>query len=280
MEFRFLKILLTYVKNRASGRRRIVLVKNILKPHAKEAVLFIEKYHQSTPDKTLLLIIGKCMIDYCGRARSLLDWGERIVLIKQDGTILVHRPNMREPVNWQSPGTKINFSRKDDQLIIKSHHNRPPEKMKIVFKHLQLVLTTSLNDKAPLVISGMETDVVNQILNNPEIIEEGLRISKREKQVKTGMIDLFGYDKHHTPVVIEVKRSVASISAVQQLRMYINDIKNNVKEAPVRGILCAPRIPTMVKKLLSDYNLEWKEVERTIVIPDDQQTTLKDFKGC
>ena len=150
--------------------------------------------------------------------------------------------------------------------------------MKIVFKHLQLVLADSLYDKAPLVISGMETDVVNQILSNPEIIEEGLRISKREKQVKTGMIDLFGYDKYHTPVVIEVKRSVASISAAQQLRMYINDIKNNVKEAPVRGILCAPRIPNMVKKLLSEYNLEWKEVERTIVIPDDQQTTLKDFK--
>jgi len=95
--------------------------------------------------------------------------------------------------------------------------------------------------------------------------------------VKSGMIDLFGYDKDHVPVIIEVKRSLASISAVQQLRMYVNDVKRDVKKANVRGILCAPRVPDMVKKLLSDYDLEWKEVERQVVLPDDWQRTLKDF---
>jgi len=45
----------------------------------------------------------------------------------------------------------------------------------------------------------------------------------------------------------------------------------------VRGILCAPRVPDMVKNLLSDYDLEWREVERKIVLPDDFQKTLKDF---
>jgi RecB family endonuclease NucS len=59
--------------------------------------------------------------------------------------------------------------------------------------------------------------------------------------------------------------------------MYVNDIKKDVKQANVRGILCAPRIPDMVKKLLSDYGLEWKEVERKVVMPDDYQKTLKEF---
>ena len=93
--------------------------------------------------------------------------------------------------------------------------------MKIVFRNLQSVMVTSLRDKASLVIAGMETDVVNEIITNPEIVEEGLRISKREKHVKSGMIDLYGFDKDHIPVVIEVKRSLANISAVQQLRMYV-----------------------------------------------------------
>ena len=92
------------------------------------------------------------------------------------------------------------------------------------------------------------------------------------------MIDLFCYDKKHTPVVIEVKRSLATISAVQQLRMYVNDVKKDIKEANVRGILCAPRVPDMVKNLLSDYALEWREVERKIVIPDDNQKTLEEFQ--
>jgi RecB family endonuclease NucS len=124
----------------------------------------------------------------------------------------------------------------------------------------------------------MEADVVNEILSNPDIIEEGLRISKREKHVKSGMIDLFGYDKEHVPVIIEVKRSLANISAAQQLRMYVGDIKKDIDVAKVRGILCAPRVPDMVKKLLSDYGLEWREVERKILLPDDYQKTLREFK--
>jgi len=252
-------------------------VKNILDPTPSEALEFIKTYHKSKPDKTMLVLIGDCMIDYRGRARSLLDWGERVVMIKQDGTVLVHQPVMREPVNWQPSGAKTEYSVKDDCLVLRAYHNRPPEKMKITFRSLNLLVATSLSDHANLVIAGMETDVVNQIISNPDMIEEGLRISKREKHVKSGMIDLFGYDKNHTPMVIEVKRSLASISAVQQLRMYVNDIKKDVEEANVRGILCAPRVPDMVKKLLSDYDLEWKEVERNIVLPDDQQKTLKEF---
>jgi RecB family endonuclease NucS len=60
--------------------------------------------------------------------------------------------------------------------------------------------------------------------------------------------------------------------------MYVNDVKKDIKEAKVRGILCAPRIPDMVKKLLTDYGLEWREVERKIIIPDDNQKTLEEFQ--
>lgn len=253
------------------------MIKHVLTPTASEALKFIEKYHRSTADKTILIIIGECLINYHGRARSLLDWGERIVMIKQDGTIIVHQPVMREPVNWQPAGTITRFDIKNHLLNMKSYHTHPPEKMNISFRDIKIIVVASLHDHAQLLISGMETDIVNEIVSNPGVIEEGLRISKREKHVKSGIIDLFGYDKNHVPVVIEVKRSQATISAVQQLRMYVNDMKRDIETANVRGILCAPKIPDMVKKLLSDYGLEWREVERRIVLPDDKQKTLKDF---
>ena len=253
------------------------MIHDTINPSSTDALKFIEKHHKSRADKTLLLLIGDCMIDYKGRARSFLDWGERIIMIKQDGAVLVHQPIMREPINWQPTGSKTEFKTKDDLLILRSHHTSPPEKMKITFRDLKLLTVTSLRDKAKLVISGMETDVVNEIINNPNMIEEGLRISRREKHVKSGMIDLFGYDQNHVPVIIEVKRSLANISAVHQLRMYVNDIKKDVDEANVRGILCAPKVPDMVKNLLSDYGLEWKEVERRVVLPDDFQKSLKEF---
>ena len=253
------------------------MAKNINNPNASDANEFISKHHVSKPDKTVLVIIGDCMIDYKGRARSFLDWGERIVMIKQDGALLVHQPTMREPINWQPSGSKTEFKTKDTHLILKSRNNKPPEKMKITFRNIQTINVSTLKDNAKIVISGMETDVVNQIVNNPNMVEEGLRICKREKHVKSGLIDLYGFDKDHTPVIIEVKRSLANISAVHQLRMYVNDVKKDVDEANVRGILCAPKVPDMVKHLLSDYGLEWKEVEREVILPDDNQKTLKEY---
>ena len=97
-----------------------------------------------------------------------------------------------------------------------------------------MLVVISFYDNANLAIADMEADVVNQIISELDMVEEGLRISKREKHVKSEMIYLFGYDKDHIPVIIEVKRSLTSISAVQQLRMYVNDIKKML-----RGRICA-----------------------------------------
>ncbi len=249
----------------------------VLHPSPSDALHFIKEHHVSRPEKTMLLLLGDCMVDYHGRAKSLLDWGERLIMIKQDGTVLVHQPIMREPVNWQPTGSISEFKTKDDCLVVKCRHLQPPEKMKVTFRQIKMVTVTSLIDRASLIIAGMETDVVNQIISDPSIIEEGLRIAKREKPVKTGSIDLFGYDANHTPVVIEVKRSLATISSVHQLRMYVKDIKKDRKEPTVRGILCAPRVPDMVRRLLEEHGLEWREIERKVILPDDRQRTLKEF---
>jgi endonuclease len=252
-------------------------MKTSLHPSPEDALAFIAEHHTTKSDKTMLLIIGDCLVDYHGRARSLLDWGERLILLKQDGSLLVHQPTQRDPVNWQPVGSTTEWTTQYGYLILKSRHTKPPEKMKIAFRHIKLIATTPLRDHATLVIAGMESDVVNDIVKDPNIIEPGLRIVKREKPVKTGSIDLYCLDKDHTPVIIEVKRSQATINAVHQLRMYVTDIKKDCKEPHVRGILAAPHIPDMVKKLLTEHHLEWREVQRKLVLPDDHQKTLTDY---
>lgn len=253
------------------------MIQNILNPDSIQSLNFINKYFKFKPEKKSIVIIGDCMVSYQGRAKSFLDWGQRIIIIKQDGSLLIHRPKMREPVNWQPSGSRIKFSIKKNNFILNSYNKNPNEKMKIFFRDIEIIISSDLKDEAKLIISGMEKDVVNQIFNNPSLIEDGLNISKKEKHVKSGLIDLYGFDQNHIPVVIEVKRSQANISSVHQLRMYVNDIKKDVKDANVRGILCAPKVPEMVKKLLSEYNLEWNEVERKVILYDDDQKTLKEF---
>lgn len=246
-------------------------------PDAQDANSFISEYHSGKAEKTMLLVLADCKVDYHGRARSILDWGERLIIIKADGNVIVHRPSLREPVNWQPTGSITTYHMQETSLLIKSRHTNPPEKMTITCREIKFLLTSQLKDQGQMHLTGMEADIVNEIMQNPECIEEGLRIQKREKQVRSGLIDLYCFDNAHIPTIIEVKRSTANISNVQQLRMYVDDVQGENKEATVRGILCAPHIPDMIKHLLEDYNLEYKEVERAYVLHDDSQKTLKEY---
>ncbi|MGP8127479.1 MAG: endonuclease NucS, partial [Candidatus Bathyarchaeia archaeon] len=67
--------------------------------------------------RSLAIIVGNCRVDYEGRASSTLEWGERIAMIKQDGSVLVHRPTGYEPVNWQPPKCMVSVRFDNDILV-------------------------------------------------------------------------------------------------------------------------------------------------------------------
>ena len=253
------------------------MMEHLQNPRLDEALGFAIQNHLEKAEKTMLIIIGDCQIKYNGRAKSFLDWGDRLVILKEDGTVIVHQPKNREPVNWQPYGTKTRFHLKDELFTVRSMHYKKKEKMNIFFRKIKMILAPKMHDKKVLQIVGMEKDIVEKIVENPEVIEPGLRIKQREKQTSCGMIDIYGYDENHIPVVIEVKRSQASISAVQQLRMYIKDLKKGRKNVHIRGILCAPRIPEIVRKLLDDYSLEYKEFGWQHEIQDNRQKRIDDY---
>ena len=49
--------------------------------------------------KMVVLVAGRCRVQYVGRAKSNLEPGERILIIKADGSLLVHRSVGYEAVN-------------------------------------------------------------------------------------------------------------------------------------------------------------------------------------
>ncbi|MEM2080630.1 MAG: endonuclease NucS, partial [Nitrososphaerota archaeon] len=55
-----------------------------------------------------LIIVGRMYAHYLGRSTSWLTEGDRLLIIKSDKSILLHRPTGYEPVNWQPPGVVIN----------------------------------------------------------------------------------------------------------------------------------------------------------------------------
>lgn len=231
----------------------------------------------SSSSRAMLVIIGNCKVDYSGRAQSTLDYGERLVIVKRDGTVIVHQDRNREPANWMPPGTRIKYEIEDRKFILRAVRRDPIEHMKISFKEIILISSQVLQDTKRIKIAGMENQLVEEIARNPSIIELGLRIVERERSTSSGEIDLYGVDRNGIPVIIEVKRSPPSINAVHQLHAYILDLKKHNKAAKVRGILAAPKIPEMIKTLLREKELEYREFNWQFELHPEGQRTLDEF---
>ena len=228
----------------------------LVEPTLDEAKELIEK---AFVQRRTLIIAGNCSVDYVGRANSKLGLGERFLVIKTDGSLLVHRPTCYEPVNWQSPGSVFHTQIVDDVLEVQAVRQKPKENVKVLFSKIFTVTAIMLFDAGDFVLNASEEDMHKAILFKPDLIEDGFKPVSWEKHVEPGFVDVYGMDKLGRLVVIEVKRKVATREAVLQLARYIEAIKHKA-DRPIRGILAAPILGKGVQELLVDNGLEFKEL--------------------
>jgi len=270
-------------------------------PDMKSTVaLFKEAVKRKT-----IVIAGNCWINYKGRASSKLKPGERIIIIKKDGALLVHRPIGYEPVNWMPGGEVIyhietktyDASQPENQqpsehifhsshsksgksiLSIRAVRQKPRETLQILFDSIYFFAALSLVDEGEFSLYASEEDMQEAIKIQPSLVEEGLRPITYEKKVEPGFIDVFGVDKNGRIVVIEIKRRKAGKEAVLQLSRYVDSLKGTVNR-DIRGILVAPKIAKGVQKLLMALGLEFKQLDPkkcAEVLDKRKSRSLEDF---
>lgn len=235
-------------------RKAVVSLEN---PDVKDAA---ELAREALSEHKTLVIIGNCWVDYHGRASSKLKAGERIVMIKEDGSVLVHRPTGYEPVNWQPPGCIFQTHLVDKVLQIRAVRRKPHESVGLFFDRIYLVSVLSLTDSGEFSLYASEEDMQKAILLEPSLIEPDFKPISYEKKVEPGFIDVYGSDKDGKFVVVEIKRKTASREAALQLAKYVESIRDMVNR-PVRGILVAPHMGKGVQKLLATLGLDFKSLD-------------------
>ncbi|MCL2643121.1 MAG: endonuclease NucS [Candidatus Bathyarchaeota archaeon] len=228
----------------------------LTEPTFEEAKSLIEK---AFVQRRTLIVVGNCKVDYVGRASSKLELGERFLIIKSDGSLLVHRPTGYEPVNWQPSGSVFHAQIKEDQLEVHAVRQKPKENVKVQFTKIYTATSIMLLDAGDFILNASEQDMHRAILLRPELIEEGFKPISWEKKVEPGFVDVYGMDKTGKLVVIEVKRKIATKEAVLQLAKYIEAIKLKT-DRQIRGILVAPGLGKEVQALLVSMDLEFKEL--------------------
>lgn len=231
---------------------------NVLtQPTLAEAVTLIEKAF--TQRKTLI-VVGNCQVHYAGRANSTLEAGDRVLIIKADGSLLVHRPVGYEPVNWQPPGSVFHVRLGKDTVEIHAVRHKPRESVTVTFSNVYMASALSLEDSGEFMLYASESDMHRAILVEPSLLEEGFKPISYEKKVEPGFVDVYGVDKAGRLVVVEVKRKTAGKEAALQLARYIDAIKAKA-DREIRGVLAAPSLGKDVQRLLETLGLEFKALD-------------------
>ena len=248
----------------------------LTQPTLAEATTLIEK---AFSQRRTLIVAGACHVHYVGRASSTLELGERLLIIKSDGSLLVHRPVGYEPVNWQPAGSVFHVQVKDDELEIHGIRQKPHESVRVKFEKIYLVSALDLSDSGDFLLHASEDDMHRAILLKPELLEEGFKPISWEKKVEPGFVDIYGEDKNGKLVIVEVKRKAASKENAMQLAKYIEPIKAKVNRE-VRAVLVAPSLAKDVQRMLVMLGLEYKALDPKTcaeVLKKTENTKLETF---
>lgn len=150
--------------------------------------------------------------------------------------------------------------------MVKSVRSRPFETVRVVFHQVDFLAAFDVGT-TELALVGTESDVVEALVRNPSIIEEGLEVVGVEVPTDVGHIDILARDRSGRYVIIEVKRDVATHDAVFQLARYVELYRRKGYEA--RGVLVAGDISSSALEYLKRYGLIFIKVnprELTVLI--------------
>ena len=248
-----------------------------INPALSDAAQILEQAFRA---RRFVLLVGNCRVDYEGRASSTLEWGERIAMIKQDGSVLVHRPTGYEPVNWQPPKCMVSVKAEDGSLVVIATRQQPKESVSMEFKEISLVATGDLVDQGEFALHVTEEQMKQAVLILPSLVETGLKPLQEEKNLgDAGFTDIVAEDKNGNFVIVELKRVPASKDAVMQLQRYLDTLGKRINR-PIRGLVVAPEIRRNAQPLLASLKLEFVRLapEKCFkVLKSQKDTKLSQF---
>jgi RecB family endonuclease NucS len=234
--------------------------------------------------KKMIVLAGYCSALFDGRIKSSLEESNRILIIKKDETILLHDSLGVKPVQWQKPGAgRINFVVTDSNLLkMETYRPKTDESFFITFSKIYHSGVFDAEGTDTALIIGHEKDLINYLVQHPELIENELRIIECEKSTEVGSIDIFAIDPDNNFIVIEVKKQAATPVDVHQLKRYVDHFLE--KGQKVRGILVANNFPKNIVNYLNRYDLKactihWQDIFPTVKRPSSvtRSQRLEDF---
>ena len=222
------------------------------------------------------VLIATCTVDYSGRLSAHLDPAKRVIMLKGDGSVLIHSDGgSYKPLNWMNaPCTvtteipeegeeadgvtevwTVQAEKTDDRLVIRIHE-------------IVSDVVEDLGVDPGLVKDGVETHLQALLAEQvPQILGDGWALVRREYPTPVGPVDLMVRDPQGASVAIEVKRR-GGIDGVEQLTRYLSLLSRDPLLPELSGIFAAQEISKQARTLAEDRGI------RCLVLDYDEMRGL------
>ncbi len=220
------------------------------------------------------LIVARCEVRYSGRLSAVLPEAVRLIMVKADGSVLVHADaGGYKPLNWMTPPTVIEEG--PGQMIVRKRAGQSEDRLEIRISELLSDAIHELDPDPALTKDGVEAHLQELLAEQPHRCGEGFRLVRREWPTDIGPVDLMCRDSEERWVAVEIKR-VAGIEAVEQLSRYLERIQLDPELASCRGVLAAQEIKPQARTLACARGIDCVEVDLA-VLRGERQPELKLF---
>jgi len=208
------------------------------------------------------LVIARCSVDYAGRLSAHLPLATRLLVVKADGSVLVHSDSLSyKPLNWMSPPCRLEVGEPDSDAAaagaIESWRVTQAKTGDILVITVHEVLHDSSHELGVdpgLKKDGVEADLQKLLAEQIELLGDGTRLVRREYMTAIGPVDILATDASGASIAVEIKRR-GDIDGVEQLTRYLELMNRDPLLAPVAGVFAAQEIRPQARTLALDRGI-------------------------
>ena len=223
------------------------------------------------------LIIARCSVDYVGRLTAHLPMATRLIMIKSDGTVLIHADSGTKALNWMPPGSRVAVAPVQQSGSYDGGSYKPlnwmsppcrlteePDRWTVTGKAGETLVITitevvsdtsvDLGEDPGLVKDGVEAHLQELLAVQLGLLGDGWRLVRREYPTPIGPVDLMCRDQSGHSVAVEIKRR-GEIDGVEQLSRYLELLNRDPLLAPVHGVFAAQEIRPQARVLATDRGI-------------------------
>jgi RecB family endonuclease NucS len=209
------------------------------------------------------VMIATCSVDYSGRLNAHLPLAKRLLIAKQDGSILIHSDGgSYKPLNWMSPPCTLSEIEPDDvqlnagvTMVWQVTHQKTADLLVLSIHEVHEDVHYELGEDPGLIKEGVEAELQRLVADDLNCIGEGLTLVRREYPTAIGPVDVLATHRAGGTVAIEIKRR-GEIDGVEQLTRYRELLQRDPHLRPVRAVFAAQEISPQARTLASDRDID------------------------